>query len=241
MNHIFLIGTLTRAELRHTAQDQTPLCEFDLEFQFERREAAVRETVTVTAWNELGTNVYNQFSVGSQVLIEGLTQIEQVPLAENRTNPRLSIRALRVQSASLGQSLNSVMLVGYVGGDPDRKDQDSGNVVVNVSLAINRPKTEEPDWYSLELWNKTAEVAATYVRKGSLIGVTGSLKIDRWTDKATQFLRTKPVIRVDRLELLGSKRETGSEETETMPDIEPETPEVAAPNRKRKTAKVSAA
>ncbi len=237
MNNIFLTGTLTRAELRHTPQDQTPICEFDLEFQFERRDAVVRETVTVTAWNDLGTDVYNRFPVGSRVLIEGLTQIEQVPVAENRTISRLSIRALRVQSASPEQNLNSVLLVGYVGGDPDRKDQESGNVVANVSLAINRPKSEEPDWYSLELWNKRAEVAMNYVRKGSLIGVTGTLKIDRWTDKATQLPRTKPMIRVDRLELLGSKRETGLEETEA----ETETPEVAAPNRKRKTAKASAA
>lgn len=237
MNNIFLTGTLIRAELRHTPQDQTPICEFDLEFQFEHRDAVVRETVMVTAWNDLGTDVYNRFPVGSRVLIEGLTQIEQVPLAENRTIPRLSIRALRVQSASPEQTLNSVMLVGYVGGDPDRKDQESGNVVANVSLAINRPKSEEPDWYSLELWNKRAEVAMNYVRKGSLIGVTGSLKIDRWTDKVTQLPRTKPVIRVDRLELLGGKRETGSEETEA----ETETPEVAAPNRQRKTTKASAA
>ncbi|MBM0744926.1 single-stranded DNA-binding protein (plasmid) [Phormidium sp. CLA17] len=240
MNNIFLTGTLIRAELRHTPQDQTPICEFDLEFQFERRDAVVRETVAVTAWNELGTEVYNQFSVGSRVLVEGLTQIELVPVAENRTIPRLSIRALRVQSASPEQSLNSVMLVGYVGSDPDRKDQESGNVVANLSLAINRPKVEEPDWYSLELWNKRAEVAMNYVRKGSLIGVTGALKIDRWTDKATQLPRTKPVIRVDRLELLGGKRETGSEETEAVPDVETQTPEVA-PNRKRKATKASAA
>jgi single-strand DNA-binding protein len=45
------------------------------------------------------------------------------------------------------------------------------------------------------------------VRKGSLLGIIGSFKLDRWTDRATGEERSKPVIRVDRLELLGSKRD----------------------------------
>jgi single-strand DNA-binding protein len=45
------------------------------------------------------------------------------------------------------------------------------------------------------------------VRKGSLLGIIGSFKLDRWTDRATGEDRSKPVIRVDRLELLGSKRD----------------------------------
>ena len=50
-------------------------------------------------------------------------------------------------------------------------------------------------------------MAADYVRKGSLLGIIGSFKLDRWTDRATGEERSKPVIRVDRLELLGSKRD----------------------------------
>ena len=154
MHNIIITGTLTRAALRYTSQDQTPLCEFDLEFQFERRDAMIREAVTVTAWNDLGVAVYERFPVGSRVLVEGLTQMEQVALTEERTIARLSIRALRVQSAAAEQTMNSVMLVGYVGGDPDRKEQDSGSVVVNATLAINRPKVDEPDWYSFRALEK---------------------------------------------------------------------------------------
>ena len=46
-----------------------------------------------------------------------------------------------------------------------------------------------------------------YVKKGSLLGIIGSLKLDRWTDRASGEERSKPVVRVDRLELLGSKRD----------------------------------
>ncbi|MDJ0517033.1 MAG: single-stranded DNA-binding protein [Okeania sp. SIO2F4] len=106
-------------------------------------------------------------------------------------------------------SLNVVTLVGRAGRDPEVKYFESGNVVCNVTLAVNRrsKNTDQPDWFDLEMWGKTAEVAADYVRKGKLIGVKGSLKFDYWQDRNTGANRSKPVIRVDRLELLGSKRD----------------------------------
>jgi single-strand DNA-binding protein len=78
-----------------------------------------------------------------------------------------------------------------------------------LTLAVNRQtrKDEQPDWFNLKLWGKTAEVAASYVRKGSLIGIVGSLEFETWSDRNTGAERSKPVIRVDRLELLGSKRD----------------------------------
>lgn len=106
-------------------------------------------------------------------------------------------------------SLNVVNLVGRVGGDPDVKYFESGSVRCSLTLAVNRRtrNNEQPDWFNLELWGKTAEVAANYVRKGSLIGVQGSLKIENWSDRATGTNRSKPVIKVDRMDLLGSKRD----------------------------------
>lgn len=108
-------------------------------------------------------------------------------------------------------SLNSVTLVGRVGGDPDTKYFESGSVVCNLTLAVNRlsRNSDQPDWFSLELWGKNAEIAANYVRKGKLIGVTGTLKIEHWKDRATGADRSRPVIRVDRLDLLGSKQDSG--------------------------------
>lgn len=109
-------------------------------------------------------------------------------------------------------SLNVVTLVGRVGSDPDVKYFESGSVVCNLALAVNRrsSRDEKPDWFNLELWGKTAEVAANYVRKGSLIGVSGSLKLEHWQDRSTGVDRSKPVVRVERLELLGSKRDNES-------------------------------
>ena len=109
-------------------------------------------------------------------------------------------------------SLNSVQLVGRAGRAPEVKYFESGNVVCNLTLAVNRRSrnSDEPDWFNLEIWGKTAQVAADYVRKGSLLGVTGNLKFDYWQDRTTGVDRSKPVIRVDRLDLLGSRRDDES-------------------------------
>lgn len=106
-------------------------------------------------------------------------------------------------------SLNVVTLVGRVGGDPDVKYFESGSVVCNLTLAVNRQSrnNDQPDWFNLKLWGKTAELAANYVRKGSLIGVTGALELETWKDRNTGANRSRPVIRVDRMEFLGSKRD----------------------------------
>jgi single-strand DNA-binding protein len=103
--------------------------------------------------------------------------------------------------------MNCVSFVGRAGRDPEIKYFESGSVVANLTLAVNRRKDEDPDWFNLEIWGKTAQVAADYVRKGSLIGVTGSIRIEKWNDRTTGEQRSKPVVRVDRLELLGSKRD----------------------------------
>ena len=105
--------------------------------------------------------------------------------------------------------INSVTLVGRAGRDPEVRYFESGTVVANLTMAVNRRSREdEPDWFNLEIWGKQAQVAADYVKKGSLIGVTGSFKLDSWKDRNTGEDRNKPVVRVDRLELLGSKRDS---------------------------------
>ena len=104
--------------------------------------------------------------------------------------------------------INTVNLVGRAGREPDVRYFESGSTVANFTLAVNRrSRDEEPDWFNLEIWGKQAQVAADYVRKGSLLGITGSLKIDSWKDKNTGEARYKPVIRVERLNLLGSKKD----------------------------------
>lgn len=104
---------------------------------------------------------------------------------------------------------NVVGYVGRVGSDPEVRYLESGTVVCNLTLAVKRrSRDDKPDWVNLTLWGKTAEVAANYVRKGSLIGVTGALGKERWTDRNTGVPRSKPYVNVERLDLLGSKQDS---------------------------------
>ena len=105
--------------------------------------------------------------------------------------------------------INTINLVGRAGREPDVRYFESGSTVANFTLAVNRiSRNDEPDWFNLEIWGKQAQIAADYVKKGSLVGITGSFKIDSWKDKNTGEDRFKPVVRVDRLNLLSSRKET---------------------------------
>ena len=105
--------------------------------------------------------------------------------------------------------INTINLVGRAGREPDVRYFESGSTVANFTLAVNRiSRSDEPDWFNLEIWGKQAQIAADYVKKGSLVGITGSFKIDSWEDKNSGEDRFKPVVRVDKLNLLSSRKET---------------------------------
>jgi single-strand DNA-binding protein len=145
------------------------------------------------------------------VIISGNLKIPKAAKGEQALPPELTVGKIWA-AVSLGDpsevtdALNIITLVGRAGRDPEVQYFESGSCVANLSLAVNRrSRDDEPDWFNLAIWGKQASVAADYVRKGSLLGITGSLRFDRWTDKATGEERIKPVVRVDRLDLLGSR------------------------------------
>jgi single-strand DNA-binding protein len=119
--------------------------------------------------------------------------------------------------------INLASLVGRAGQDPEMRFFDSGKIVCKVSLAVNRPKRngeeQSPDWFDLEFWGKTAEIAGEYVRKGSMIGVTGQLSFSRWLDKETGEPRIRTLIRVDNLDLLSRARSQEDDEAQGGEDF----------------------
>ncbi|MNT26948.1 Single-stranded DNA-binding protein [compost metagenome] len=105
--------------------------------------------------------------------------------------------------------LNSVVLVGRAGADPEIKYFESGKSKTTFNLAVDRPvkRTEgvdTTDWFRIELWGKSAEIAAEYVKKGKLVGIVGRLEFSRWTDANGQK-HELPIISANELRLLGSK------------------------------------
>jgi single-strand DNA-binding protein len=157
----------------------------------------------VTAWDALAPDVMANITMDSWAVITGRLRIEQ------GKRPEFQLQGFyRVAMPLDRPGVNSVALVGRAGRDPEANYFESGSMVAKFTLAVNRrSRDDEPDWFNLEIWGKQVQVAADYVRKGSLLGITGSFKLDRWTDRTTGEERSKPVINVDRLELLGSKRD----------------------------------
>jgi single-strand DNA-binding protein len=104
--------------------------------------------------------------------------------------------------------INSVVIVGRVGQDPEMKYFESGKVKTTFSVAVNRWSKEGDitDWFNIELWDKSAEIAGEYVRKGKLVGIEGRLDASHWKD-AEGNERERFFIRGDNLRLLGGKRE----------------------------------
>jgi len=104
--------------------------------------------------------------------------------------------------------INSVVIVGRAGQDPDMKYFESGKVKTSFSVAVNRwsKEGEKTDWFNIELWDKNAEVAGEYVKKGRLVAVEGKLAVSKWNDvdgtKKERFF-----IRANNLRLLGGKRD----------------------------------
>ena len=99
---------------------------------------------------------------------------------------------------------NSITLVGNAAENPEVRYFESGSISATFRLAVTRGEME-PDTFNLELWGKQAQIAADVVRQGDLVGITGSVHFDRWNDKAMGEKRSKPVVRVDRLELLRNR------------------------------------
>ncbi len=111
-------------------------------------------------------------------------------------------------------TINAVNLIGYAGKHPELLYFQSGKVLCKFDICIESSNSNGEtvlEHIDLELWNKTAEVAAKYVPQGRLIGINGSLKFSNWKDKLGRY-RQQSVILVSQIYLLGSKQDTFTNE-----------------------------
>jgi single-strand DNA-binding protein len=111
--------------------------------------------------------------------------------------------------------LNSVVLVGRAGADAEIKYFESGRARAHFSLAVDRPvkRTEgvdSTDWFRIEVWDKRAETAAEFIKKGKLVGIIGRLEHRSWTDANGQK-QDMTTIAASEFRLLGSKSESTGE------------------------------
>lgn len=76
-----------------------------------------------------------------------------------------------------------------------------------LCLLTDRPQRngeKVTDWFACSCWSKTAETVANYCKKGKQVAILGRIEFDYWQDKNTGEKRSKAVVKVERIELLGS-------------------------------------
>jgi single-strand DNA-binding protein len=126
--------------------------------------------------------------------------------------------------------LNKVMLVGNLTRDPEIRETASGKAVAELTLAIDPPgagkgkgshdrdrdhahvQNDDTIFVEVVLWERTAENAADYLKKGSPVLIEGRLRMDSWEDKETGKIRRKLKVAGERMKFLNLGAPRGDRE-----------------------------
>ena len=114
-------------------------------------------------------------------------------------------------------ALNKVMLIGNLGADPEVRYMPSGGAVTNLRLATSErwkdkqtgENQERTEWHRVVLYNRQAEIAGEYLRKGSKIYIEGSIRTNKWQGQDGQDRYTTEIIARE-MQFLDSKPSGGT-------------------------------
>ncbi|HSM35697.1 MAG TPA: single-stranded DNA-binding protein [Longimicrobiales bacterium] len=131
----------------------------------------------------------------------------------------------------MSRSINKIILVGYVGRDPDVQSTATGARVAHMSLATSRrvPRNdsveERTEWHRLTLWDRLAEIAEAHVHKGDRIYVEGRMEYDSFERNGVSVPTAEVTVR--EMVLLGFPRRAAPDgaEGEAEDVVEEELPE----------------
>ncbi|MCS5710296.1 single-stranded DNA-binding protein [Candidatus Berkiella aquae] len=92
----------------------------------------------------------------------------------------------------MARGINKVILIGNLGADPEVRYMPSGGAVTNVTIATSESwkdkqtgeQQDRTEWHRVVFFNRLAEIAGEYLRKGSKVFVEGSLRTRKWQDQS---------------------------------------------------------
>lgn len=110
-------------------------------------------------------------------------------------------------------SVNKVIIVGNLGRDPEVRYSPEGKAVCNVSVATTSAwkdkatgeRREDTEWHRVVMYDRLAEIAGEYLRKGRSVYIEGRLKTRKWQDKDTGADRYSTEIVADQMQMLGGR------------------------------------
>jgi single-strand DNA-binding protein len=112
----------------------------------------------------------------------------------------------------MARGVNKVIIVGNLGQDPETRYMPSGSAVTNFTVATNESwkdkqtgeQKERTEWHRVSMFNRLAEVAAEYLRKGSQVYIEGKLRTRKWQGKDGSDRYTTEII-ADEMQMLGGR------------------------------------
>jgi single-strand DNA-binding protein len=112
----------------------------------------------------------------------------------------------------MARGVNKVIIVGNLGGDPETRYMPSGAAVTNLTVATNESwkdkqtgeQKERTEWHKVAMFNRLAEIAAEYLRKGSQVYIEGKLRTRKWQDQNGNDRWTTEII-ADEMQMLGGR------------------------------------
>ncbi|MEH6552160.1 MAG: single-stranded DNA-binding protein [Pseudomonadales bacterium] len=121
----------------------------------------------------------------------------------------------------MARGINKVILVGNLGQDPETRYMPSGGAVTNVTIATSESwkdkQTGQPqertEWHRVVFFNRLAEIAGEYLKKGSKVYVEGSLRTRKWQDQSGQDKYTTEIVagEMQMLDSRGSQQSQGGD------------------------------
>ncbi len=123
----------------------------------------------------------------------------------------------------MARSVNKATLIGNLGNDPEIRTTSGGSRVATISVATNRRWTsrtgemqEETQWHRVVAWNKLAEIAEQYLKKGDRIYVEGRIQYRQWEDQNGQNRYSTEIVANDMV-MLGGRGDGAELETQKAP------------------------
>ena len=114
----------------------------------------------------------------------------------------------------MGTSLNKVLLIGNLGGDPEIRSTPNGAQVASFRIACseswkdpNGQKQERTEWVNVVAWRKLAEISQKCLQKGMQVYIEGKIQTRSWDDKNGGGKRYATEILADEIKMLGAKPE----------------------------------
>jgi single-strand DNA-binding protein len=135
-------------------------------------------------------------------------------------------------------SFNKIVIVGYLGRDPELRYTPQGQAVCNFSIATTErrkePRSGEAQdittWFKVTLWGKLAELANQYLSKGKQVYIEGRLRQEEYTDREG-VKRTSLVVNASDMHFLGTKGDEAGESFASQPaQRQPEGDDIEAPH-----------